>query len=72
VIDLSTKAFGILFILTAYNLMLAALMIFGVAPVWLGMLLAFAGMTGIVIASIAVLMPGQRPWRRPSTTKGNN
>jgi len=58
-------AFGSLFILTAWNMLLGAAMIMGIIPVGYGMVLAFGGMLCIVIAAWKVLMGSELPWKSP-------
>jgi len=58
-------AFSSLFILTAWNMLLGAVMIMGVIPVEYGMILAFGGMLCIVIAAWKVLMGNELPWKSP-------
>lgn len=58
-------AFGSLFILTCWNMLLGAAMIIGIIPVGYGMVLAFGGMLCIVIAAWKVLMGNELPWKSP-------
>lgn len=64
-VDYSTKAFTFLFIITAYNILLALLMIGRFIPVMSGMAMSFVGMGVIFGIAVMVLMPGEKPWRRP-------
>ena len=54
-----------LLIMTTWNAPLGILMIFGILPVLDGMLLAFGGMFGIIIATWRTLMGDERPWESP-------
>ena len=65
-IDYSTKAWGIMFMTTAYNCFLGILMISRFVPVMSGMAFSFLGMGILFGISVMVLMPGEKPWRRPS------
>ena len=63
--DHATKAFAALFVISIYNILLGALMINRFIPVMTGMALSFTGMGIITGVSAMVLIPGEKPWRRP-------
>lgn len=60
-----TQAFAAIFVITVYNILLGCLMVGRVIPVMTGMGLSFAGMGFICGLATMVLMPGEKPWRRP-------
>ena len=61
----ANKAFGMLFVITAWNMVLGCLMVSRFVPVMTGMALSFAGMGILCGVSCMVLIPGEKPWRRP-------
>ena len=63
--DYATKGFGMLFVITIYNIILGLLMIQRFIPVMTGMALSFMGMGVLFGISVMVLIPGEKPWRRP-------
>lgn len=63
--DHATKGFGMLFVMTIYNIILGLLMVQRFIPVMTGMALSFMGMGMIFGISVMVLIPGEKPWRRP-------
>ena len=63
--DHSTKAFGALFVISIYNIILGALMVNRFIPVMTGMALSFTGMGIITGVAAMALIPGEKPWRRP-------
>ena len=64
--DYYPKAAAALFVITAYNALLGLLMIARFIPVMSGMALSFLGMGLLVGIAIMILMPGEKPWRKPS------
>lgn len=60
-----TQAFAAIFVITVYNVLLGCLMVGRFIPVLTGMALSFAGMGVICGVATMVLMPGEKPWRRP-------
>ena len=67
--DEMQKGFGMLFVMTAYNIILGLLMVQRWIPVMTGMALSFMGMGMIFGISVMVLIPGEKPWRRPKQCK---
>ena len=63
--DYYPKAVAALFVITAYNALLGLLMVARFIPVMSGMALSFLGMGLLVGIAIMILMPGEKPWRKP-------
>lgn len=56
-------AYTILILMTCMNVMLGILMVSQILPIWLGMILSFAGMGIFVHKSCdAILESGETPW----------
>ncbi len=66
--DYSTKGWAMLFVMSAYNAILGLLMVNRFVPIMTGMALSFLGMGIVFGVSVMVLMPGEKPWRRPKHT----
>ena len=64
-IDYSTKAFTMLLFISAYNALLGLLMVGQWVGVMMGMSLCFLGIGVMFGISVMVLMPGEKPWRKP-------
>ena len=55
-----------LLIITGFNVMFGALMVYGLVPVWLGMVAAFGMMSAVIFkAQKDLLDPNEKMWESP-------